>query len=143
MVLSWVVSPLLSGIVAVVFFGFARTFILRSENSYDRAFMFLPALVFICVFINALFVLDKGVEQQCGPPRPRPSFSTALHCLATMFRLETGNRCHSFPAITGALLGTQNRMQNQHLTCCAFCNFTVCTISEACIGDSVGTHAAC
>lgn len=65
-VISWVVSPVLSGIVAVIFFGFARTFILRSEDSYNRTFMFLPALVFICIFINAFFVLDKGVDKQCA-----------------------------------------------------------------------------
>lgn len=69
-VVSWVVSPVLSGIVAVIFFGFARTFILRHDKSYERAFLFLPALVFICVFINALFVLDKGVDKQCDSPPP-------------------------------------------------------------------------
>ena len=66
MVVSWVVSPVLSGIVAVIFFGFARTFILRHANSYDRSFLFLPALVWICVFINAFFVLDKGIDKQCA-----------------------------------------------------------------------------
>lgn len=74
-VVSWVVSPGLSGIVAVIFFGFARTFILRSDASYDRAFMFLPALVWICVFINAFFVLDKGVDKQYDSlPRGLHSF---------------------------------------------------------------------
>jgi len=63
-VISWVFSPVASGIVAVFFFLFARTFILRAENSYDRTFIFLPVLVFICIFINAFYVLDKGINKQ-------------------------------------------------------------------------------
>lgn len=66
-VISWVFSPLASGIVSVVFFLIARTFILRAANSYDRSFVFLPALVFICIFINAFYVLDKGINKQCVP----------------------------------------------------------------------------
>ena len=65
-VISWIVSPVLSGVVAAIFFGFARTFILRHDNSYDRAFWFLPGLMFICTFIYAFYVLDKGIDKQCG-----------------------------------------------------------------------------
>lgn len=63
-VISWIFSPIASGVVAVVFFLAARTFILRAENSYDRTFYFLPLLVFFCIFINAFYVLDKGINKQ-------------------------------------------------------------------------------
>lgn len=63
-VISWIFSPVASGVVAVVFFLAARTFILRAENSYDRTFYFLPLLVFFCIFINAFYVLDKGINKQ-------------------------------------------------------------------------------
>eukprot|EP00892_Ulva_mutabilis_P005853 jgi/Ulvmu1/363/UM001_0370.1 len=63
-VISWIFSPVASGIVAVFFFLIARTFILRADNSYDRTFVFLPVLVFICIFINAFYVLDKGINKQ-------------------------------------------------------------------------------
>jgi phosphate/sulfate permease len=63
-VISWIFSPVASGLVAVAFFLFARTFILRSSNSYERTFLFLPLLVMICIFINAFYVLDKGIEKQ-------------------------------------------------------------------------------
>lgn len=63
-VISWFFSPIASGIVAAFFFLAARTFILRQQNSYDRTFYFLPLLVFICVFINAFYVLDKGINKQ-------------------------------------------------------------------------------
>ena len=58
-VVSWVFSPVVSGIVAAIFFLITRTLILRSEHSYDRAYAFLPVLVFLCFFINAFYVLDK------------------------------------------------------------------------------------
>lgn len=74
-VISWVVSPVMSGFVGAGFFLFARTFILRSEDSYNRTFWFLPGLVCICTFINAFYVLDKGINKQCAsspsaPPLP-------------------------------------------------------------------------
>lgn len=63
-VISWVFSPVASGIVAALFFWVARTFILRAKDSYTRAFYFLPVLVGIAAFINAFYVLDKGITKQ-------------------------------------------------------------------------------
>ena len=63
-VISWFFSPIASGLVAAFFFRVARTLILRSERSYERTFWFLPVLVFICIFINAFYVLDKGITKQ-------------------------------------------------------------------------------
>ena len=64
--LSWILSPVLSGIVAAAFFWIARTFVLRHDEAYDRVFWCLPGLVCICAFINALYVLDRGIDQQCA-----------------------------------------------------------------------------
>ena len=63
-VISWVFSPVASGIVAAFFFFLTRTFILRAQNSFDRTFIFLPILVGICFFINTFYVLDKGLSKQ-------------------------------------------------------------------------------
>lgn len=63
-VISWVFSPVASGIVAALFFLVARTLILRAEDSYSKAFFFLPVLVGITAFINAFYVLDKGIAKQ-------------------------------------------------------------------------------
>lgn len=63
-VISWVFSPVASGIVAAFFFLLTRTFILRAQNSFDRTFMFLPILVGLCFFINTFYVLDKGLSKQ-------------------------------------------------------------------------------
>jgi solute carrier family 20 (sodium-dependent phosphate transporter) len=65
-VISWVFSPVVSGIIAAIFFLITRTFILRSKNSYSRAYNFLPVLVFICIFVNMYYILDKGVSKQAA-----------------------------------------------------------------------------
>jgi phosphate/sulfate permease len=65
-VLSWFISPICSGIVSAAFFLTARTFILRAQDSYNRAFIFLPILVALAAFINAFYVLDKGITKQWG-----------------------------------------------------------------------------
>lgn len=62
--LSWLVSPFASGTVAAFFFWVARTFILRSSNSYQRAFYFMPMLVGLTAFVNAFYVLDKAISKQ-------------------------------------------------------------------------------
>jgi phosphate/sulfate permease len=95
-VLSWIVSPLLSGIVSAGLFWTTRTVILRASNSYDRAFWYLPLLVALCAFINAFYVLDKGINQQCVPSATqtqlflaeiahRSSECTVLHFQAQRF----------------------------------------------------------
>lgn len=38
MVLSWIVSPILSGIIVAIMYGLIRTFVLRSKHSFTRTF---------------------------------------------------------------------------------------------------------
>ena len=40
---SWVVSPIMSLIVVSIIYGLIRTFVLRSPNSFKRAFYVRPA----------------------------------------------------------------------------------------------------
>jgi phosphate/sulfate permease len=51
-VVSWFLSPIASGILAAIFYLVVRTTILRSKNSFQRAWYFLPILVGVCIFIN-------------------------------------------------------------------------------------------
>jgi sodium-dependent phosphate transporter len=59
-VISWVVSPLATGIVAFCFFGTLRMFVMKSENAFDRAFYTFPIILTITVGINVFYVLYKG-----------------------------------------------------------------------------------
>lgn len=48
-VLSWVFSPVLSGVIAALLYVTVRKFVLRSENSTERAFIFFPMIVMFTV----------------------------------------------------------------------------------------------
>jgi len=60
-VLSWFISPLLSGILATTYFFFVRL-ILRSKNPFNNAVKVYPVLVLFCVTIITLFMLMKGIK---------------------------------------------------------------------------------
>ena len=63
-VLSWVFSPVLSAIFAVILFWLTRQFVLRSKDSFNRAALFYPVLVFLAVFINVFYLVSKGVSKK-------------------------------------------------------------------------------
>jgi len=63
---SWVISPVLSGIIAVGLFLFVRTFVLRHENSLQRAYIFFPFLVGATIAVNTYFIIYKGFKRKIG-----------------------------------------------------------------------------
>ncbi|KAK9815735.1 hypothetical protein WJX72_008727 [[Myrmecia] bisecta] len=58
--LSWIVSPVLSGIFAIILFGFVRTFVLRARQSFQRALWLLPFLLGLTFFIITVFIIQTG-----------------------------------------------------------------------------------
>ena len=89
--ISWVFSPVASGILAAAFFWIARTTTLRQKNSFAISFWTYPAWIFVALWLNLLFILLKGghdVHEEsvrdargphfhgglgriCSPPHPR------------------------------------------------------------------------
>ncbi|CAE8720793.1 unnamed protein product, partial [Polarella glacialis] len=61
-VLSWITSPLLSGILAASVFLLVRTFILRSPNAVSRGYKFYPVLLFISNLIFCMYVVFKNPQ---------------------------------------------------------------------------------
>lgn len=59
---SWVISPILSGIVSSLLFITLRTFCLRHDNSYDRIWISFPILIGVTIIINTFFILWKGLK---------------------------------------------------------------------------------
>ena len=59
-VISWVVSPVLSGIFAVLIFLFIKYAALIRENPVKNLYRIYPILMFCLFFINALFIIYKG-----------------------------------------------------------------------------------
>jgi len=55
-VISWFTSPVISGVISLITFLVARTFVLRSENSTARALLTYPLLIWF-VITSALFML--------------------------------------------------------------------------------------
>mmetsp|Transcript_25699 Transcript_25699/g.81172 ORF Transcript_25699/g.81172 Transcript_25699/m.81172 type:complete len:575 (-) Transcript_25699:197-1921(-) len=68
-VLSWVISPVLSGIFAVLLFFVVRAVVLRSSNSFSRAINFYPILIWVAVWINAFFIVAKGITKKICPKK--------------------------------------------------------------------------
>ena len=58
--LSWLFSPLLSGIAAASIFALLRFFILTSTNSFQRAKKLYPLILFSTFLINSFFIIYKG-----------------------------------------------------------------------------------
>jgi len=59
-VLSWVISPLLSGAIASITFGLSRRFIIKSRKPQYRALMLMPILYFASTFFLVLVITLKS-----------------------------------------------------------------------------------
>lgn len=62
-VLSWFISPLLTGAAAASLFFILRWLVLRRKNSYLLSLFVLPPLVTLTVFVNLYFVFTKGAKK--------------------------------------------------------------------------------
>ncbi|KAL6767359.1 hypothetical protein ACKKBF_B34960 [Auxenochlorella protothecoides x Auxenochlorella symbiontica] len=58
--LSWIVSPIMCGLITVILFGSIRQWVLRSQHSFKRAFYVLPFLVFGMVWLIVSFIIQTG-----------------------------------------------------------------------------------
>jgi solute carrier family 20 (sodium-dependent phosphate transporter) len=60
--ISWLVSPLVSGILAYSFFYTIRSCVLQNENAFERAYYTFPIVLFFGVGIDMFFVLNKSTS---------------------------------------------------------------------------------
>jgi len=61
-VLSWVISPLFSAILAMIYFAIIRVSVLRRKNSFDKAFWSFPFFVGITITLNLFLIIYKGAK---------------------------------------------------------------------------------
>ena len=89
-VISWLLSPIVSGIFASFFFYILRLSVLRSENSFTRSRYAFPFLLGSTVCINVFFIVYKGAKflklneidlRQAGLSRPKISYLHGIACL--------------------------------------------------------------
>lgn len=61
-VMSWVVSPLTSGIMAFLLFQSVQVLILRSEDPLKMAKRYVPVYIFLTAFFLTLLTIKKGLK---------------------------------------------------------------------------------
>jgi sodium-dependent phosphate transporter len=59
--LSWVLSPVISGVLAACIFVVVRKFVLEHNDSIRRACIFYPLLVGFTIAVNVFFIIYKGL----------------------------------------------------------------------------------
>ena len=62
-VIAWFFAPITTAFASGTMFYIIRTFVLRHEDSYERAFKVLPILILITTWINIYFVFTKGAKK--------------------------------------------------------------------------------
>lgn len=62
-VASWIISPLIAGILTAIIFGINRHGALRSKHVVERSLRILPVMVFLAVGIITFFIIYKGTPQ--------------------------------------------------------------------------------
>ena len=61
-VVSWLLSPIVSGVFAFALFFSIRTLVMRRPNSYNLARYLFPVMALITVVINTFFIVYKGAK---------------------------------------------------------------------------------
>lgn len=59
-ILSWIISPVLSGIIAVLFFLLVRTLVLRRQDSFRNGLIFMPLFYGVTLTVAIFFIIYKG-----------------------------------------------------------------------------------
>ena len=76
--ISWIVSPVLSGLISTLVFWVVRKFILRSKEPLKRSFRSYPIIVAVTIALNLFLVLFKSESLNIQ----LPAWLTGLICIA-------------------------------------------------------------
>ena len=64
---SWVISPVLGGLIAAIFLAFAKYFILYKEDKIAASKRWVPVLVAILVGVFSVYLMTKGLKRIWKP----------------------------------------------------------------------------
>ena len=64
---SWIISPLMGGIIAALFLAFIKTFIIYQANKLNAARRWLPILIAIMAAAFAAYLMMKGLKKVWHP----------------------------------------------------------------------------
>ena len=62
-VLSWFISPILSGVFSILLYTIMKYFVFKKENPFERTLKIFPLLTFFTFLINKFFIFYKGTPQ--------------------------------------------------------------------------------
>jgi len=103
--LSWIISPVLSGTIAVVGFALSRKFIIQGENSRFRALVLLPIFFSFTTFFLVLVTTlkAKAVKKMIGL-QTKLILSTVCAIATGLFAflVVTPHIKRTFPSVTGS-----------------------------------------
>lgn len=60
--ISWVASPVLTGVVAFIIFAIIRFLILLSSNPFSRGYYTFSVILFVTIAIDVFFIFNKGTQ---------------------------------------------------------------------------------
>lgn len=61
--ISWVAAPAVTAVIGYLMFFLIRTFVLKSENPFNRSAMTYSITIFVTLTINIFFVMHKGLKK--------------------------------------------------------------------------------
>lgn len=79
-VISWISSPIVTGLMSAGFYSAVKYFVLNSNHGVWRSIHMLPLVVFVTFFIESFFVLSKGAGSKIMWPVETTSWVSA--CVA-------------------------------------------------------------
>ena len=62
--MSWFISPILAGVMAVILYSFIRRVVLSSENKESRALILLPFMYASVIFLNIFSICYTGSKSK-------------------------------------------------------------------------------
>ena len=62
--MSWIISPLASGVAAFIFFATIKYTVMISDNSFQRAYYTFPIILTIFIGVDLFYVLYKGFNNK-------------------------------------------------------------------------------
>lgn len=103
--LSWIISPVLSGAIAVIGFAFSRKYIIEGQNSRFRALVLLPIFFSFTTFFLVLVTTlkAKAVKKKIG--LQSKLILSAVSAFATglfAYLIVTPHIKRTFPSVTGS-----------------------------------------
>lgn len=61
--ISWVAAPAVTAVIGYFFFFLIRTFVLKSNNPFNRSAMTYSITIFVTLTINIFFIMHKGLKK--------------------------------------------------------------------------------